>query len=105
MKSPQLKIDHLFFLEHQVYFYTLPALDPVPWSIIKPIRNVVTIAVDHQHLQRPPPSLSDPPSAIAPIEFSVIKRNNIALFSLRDKLFYQKVKIFAYCLYLNLTIA
>jgi hypothetical protein len=79
----------LVFPEHQVHFYTLPSLDPV--HTIKPIRNVVTIAVDHQHLQRPPPSLSDPPSAVAPIEFSVIKRSNIALYSLRDKLSYQKV--------------
>jgi len=77
----------LILSEHQVHFYTLPSLDPVP---IKPIRNVVTIAVDHQHLQRPPPSSSDPPSVIAPIEFSVIKRSNIALYSLREKLFYQK---------------
>lgn len=79
------------FLEHLVHFYTLPSLDPVPWNIIKPIRNVVTIAVDHQHLQRPPSIISDPPSAIPPIEFCVIKRSNIALYNLRDKLFYQKV--------------
>lgn len=80
----------LVLSEHQVHFYTLPSLDLVPWNIIKPIRNVVTIAVDHQHLQRPPPSLTDPPVAVAPIEFSIIKRTNIALYSLRDKLSYQK---------------
>jgi vacuolar protein sorting-associated protein 3 len=84
--------DHPSFLDHQVHFYTLPSLDPVPWNIIKPIRNVITIAVDHQHLQRPP-SLSDPSSAVAPIEFCIIKRSNIALYSLRDKLLYQKVTV------------
>lgn len=41
--------------DHQIYLYTVPSLDPF---LIKPIRHVVTFAVDDQHLKRPPPSLS-----------------------------------------------
>ncbi|XP_006463098.1 hypothetical protein AGABI2DRAFT_73334 [Agaricus bisporus var. bisporus H97] len=68
--------------DHQIYFYTLPFLDLVN---IKPIRNVLTFAVDHRHLQRPPVLVNEP------VEFSVIKRTGIAMFSLRnDKLWYQK---------------
>ncbi|EGO03990.1 hypothetical protein SERLA73DRAFT_69789 [Serpula lacrymans var. lacrymans S7.3] len=39
---------------------------------------------------RPAPSFSDPPAKVDPIEFCVIKRNNIALYSLRERLFFQK---------------
>lgn len=77
----------LILCDSQVHFYTLPALDPVG---IKPIRNVVTIAVDEQHLRRPLPAPTDPPHAIEPVEFCVIKRNAIALYNLREKLFFQK---------------
>ncbi|KAL6298204.1 hypothetical protein BKA93DRAFT_744633 [Sparassis latifolia] len=77
----------LILCDAQVHFYTLPALDPVG---IKPIRNVVTLAVDEQHLRKPPPSPNDLPQTIEPIEFCVIKRNAIALYSLREKLFFQK---------------
>jgi hypothetical protein len=47
----------------------------------------LAFAVDHRHLQRPPVLVNEP------VEFSVIKRTGIAMFSLRnDKLFYQKVR-------------
>jgi hypothetical protein len=59
---------------------------------MKPIRNVVTFAVDHQHLKRPPPS-SDVPSAVQPIDFCVIKRSSISLYSLGDRLMYRKVSL------------
>ncbi|OBZ67664.1 Transforming growth factor-beta receptor-associated protein 1 [Grifola frondosa] len=80
----------LILSDHQVHFYTLPALDMVPSNMIKPIRNVVTLAVDEQHIRRPSPSLSDIPVPIDPIEFCVIKRNAIAMYSLREKLFFHK---------------
>ncbi|KAJ3563567.1 hypothetical protein NP233_g8862 [Leucocoprinus birnbaumii] len=69
--------------DRQILFYTLPSLDLV--TTIKPIRNVVTFAVDHRHLQRPPVVVNEP------VEFSVIKRAGIAMFVMRgDRLFYQK---------------
>ncbi|KAH7886865.1 hypothetical protein F5I97DRAFT_1808164 [Phlebopus sp. FC_14] len=73
----------LILCDRQVHFYTLPSLDPVP--NIKPIRNVETLAVDHQHLLRPIPSAHDPSTRLQPLEFCVIKRNAIALFSLSEE--------------------
>jgi len=48
--------------------------------------------VDDQHLKRPPPSLSPqgvrPP--VEPVDFCIIKRNGLALYSLKDRLSYLK---------------
>lgn len=80
--TTHLKIT-LLSSDHQIHFYTLPSLEPVP---IKPVRNAQTFAVDHRHLQRPPVVVNEP------VEFCVIKRAGIAMFSMRnDRLFYQKV--------------
>ncbi|KAI0754156.1 hypothetical protein C8Q80DRAFT_1216334 [Daedaleopsis nitida] len=80
----------LVLSDHQIHFYTLPALDMVPLNLIKPIRNVVTFAVDVQHMKRPPQFMNDIPLPVEPIEFCVIKRSTIALYSLRERLFFQK---------------
>ncbi|KAF8813154.1 hypothetical protein BYT27DRAFT_7271330 [Phlegmacium glaucopus] len=75
--------------DHQIHFYAVPSLDPFP---ITPIRNVVTFAVDDQHLRRPPPSLS-PHGArllVEPVDFCVIKRAGLAMYSLKDRLSYLK---------------
>ncbi|THH03191.1 hypothetical protein EW146_g10492 [Bondarzewia mesenterica] len=76
--------------DRQIHFYTLPSLDPVPSNVIKPIRNVVTFAVDQQHILRPAPPLTDPPIQADPIEFCVIKRSSIMLYSLQERLFFEK---------------
>jgi vacuolar protein sorting-associated protein 3 len=77
---------------HQVFFYTLPSLDPVPQNLILPLRNVVTFAVDERHLARAPLSIANPQAGgVEPIDFCVIKRSSIALFQLRERLFFQKV--------------
>ncbi|KAF5369004.1 hypothetical protein D9758_002863 [Tetrapyrgos nigripes] len=74
--------------DSQLHFYTIPSLDPVPSNIIRPIRQVVTFTVDYLHLKRPPFSGSSPvPQAV---DLCVVKRNALLLFSLREKLFYQK---------------
>ncbi|KAF7316392.1 CNH domain-containing protein [Mycena indigotica] len=80
----------LVFSDHQIHFYTLPTLDPVPANVIKPIRHVYAFAVDQAQLRRPSPPLSAPISSQEPVDFCVIKRNAIAMYSLRDRLFYQK---------------
>ncbi|KAI8974863.1 hypothetical protein BD414DRAFT_497764 [Trametes punicea] len=80
----------LVLSNHQIHFYTLPALDMVSFNLIKPIRNVIAFAVDEQHLRRPPLLPNDVPVPAEPIEFCVIKRNAIALYSLRERLFFQK---------------
>ena len=69
----------------QLHFYTVPSLDPIPQNVIRPIRHVVTFAVDHLHLQRPPSQSLDP------IDFCVVKRRAIAQYTLRDRLYYSKV--------------
>ncbi|KAF9817728.1 hypothetical protein IEO21_03277 [Rhodonia placenta] len=78
----------LVLADHQVSIYKLPFLELMPLTVIKPIRNVVTIAVDEQHLRRP--VRSDPSQPADAVEFCVIKRNTIALYSLRERLFFQK---------------
>lgn len=82
--------------DHQIHFYTLPTLDMVPFNILKPIRNVITFAVDEQHIRRPPPPTASDivvPIEPLPVDFCVIKRNAIVLFSLRERLFFHKVHI------------
>ncbi|KAI6168302.1 hypothetical protein EDD17DRAFT_1466369 [Pisolithus thermaeus] len=70
----------LIFSDRQIHIYTIPSLDPLPNA--KPIRNVETFAVDHQHLLRPPPSPNEPPARLLPVDFCVIKRTAIAMFSI-----------------------
>ncbi|KDR80363.1 hypothetical protein GALMADRAFT_62776 [Galerina marginata CBS 339.88] len=79
----------LVLSDHQIYFYIIPSLDPFP---MKPIRNVVTFAVDDQHLKRPFPSLSAVglPLPTEPVDFCVVKRSGIAMFTLKDRLVYTK---------------
>ncbi|KAE9408021.1 hypothetical protein BT96DRAFT_1034408 [Gymnopus androsaceus JB14] len=80
----------LVLSDNQIHFYTLPNLDVVSYQIIKPIRHVVTFAVDQNHLMKPAPPASVPAHRMEPVDFCVIKRNTLAMFSLRDRLFYQK---------------
>ncbi|KAI3605254.1 hypothetical protein WG66_013121 [Moniliophthora roreri] len=80
----------LVLSDNQIHFYTLPSLDVVAYNIIKPIRHVVTFAVDHEHLIRPAQPISGTPIRPEPVEFCVIKRNAIALYSLRERLLFLK---------------
>ncbi|KAF5379248.1 hypothetical protein D9615_005933 [Tricholomella constricta] len=73
-----------------VHFYTLPSLDPVSPSIVKPIRHVVTFAVDHEHLKRPPPPMSGPTIPVEGVDFCIIKRTGIAMYSMRERLSFLK---------------
>ncbi|KAI6040879.1 hypothetical protein EDC04DRAFT_2566357 [Pisolithus marmoratus] len=82
----------LILSDRQIHIYTIPSLDPLP--NLKPIRNVEAFAVDHQQLLRPPPSPNDPPARLTPVDFCVIKRAAIALFSLsEERLVYFKASI------------
>ncbi|KAG6834490.1 hypothetical protein H0H93_009343, partial [Arthromyces matolae] len=76
-----------FILSDRIlHFYTLPSLDPVSPSIVKPIRHVVTFTVDHRDLQRPPISLSSTSMALEAVNFCIIKRTGIALYVMRERL-------------------
>jgi hypothetical protein len=70
----------------QLHFFTLPELDILP---IPPIRNVRAIAVDQQALARP--FLHAPIHTVEPVDFCVIKKTGLGLFSLREKLVSHKV--------------
>lgn len=77
---------------HQIHFYSIPSLDHLS---IKPIRNVITFAVDDHHLKRPPASTA-PAGVNLPVDavdFCVIKRTGIALYTLKDRLSYIRVRI------------
>jgi len=75
--------------DRQVHFYLLPDLEP---DHTKPIRNVVTFAVDDRHLRRPAPrsnpALGYQTPRLEPVELCVVKRGGIAMFSLKDRLSY-----------------
>ncbi|EJC97726.1 uncharacterized protein FOMMEDRAFT_162532 [Fomitiporia mediterranea MF3/22] len=78
----------LILSDHQIHFYIIPSLDPVHPSIIRPIRNVISFSVDEQHMRLPPNT--EPYQQIEPIEFCVIKRTNIAMYSLKERLVQQR---------------
>ncbi|KAF8961751.1 hypothetical protein BDZ97DRAFT_1921074 [Flammula alnicola] len=79
----------LVLSHHQIHFYTIPSLDPIP---IKPVRHVVTFTVDDQHLKRLVPQLSASgiPLPVEPVEICVVKRSSIALYTMKDRLVYHK---------------
>jgi hypothetical protein len=77
-----------FGVDRQIFFFVIPSLELV--AGIKPIRNVMAFAVDHRHIVRPIPSM-DSPMPFLPIDFSVVKRSGIVLYSLRESLKYIKV--------------
>lgn len=61
---------------------------------MRPIRGVLSFAVDEQHMRLAPPALTEqrPPE---PVEFCVIKRSVIGMYSLRDRLSLQRVRMFS----------
>lgn len=75
-----------FNTDGQLHFFTLPELNILP---IPPIRNVQTIAVDQQALTRP--FLHAPIHTVEAVDFCVIKKTGLGLFSLREKLVFHKV--------------
>ncbi|KAG5732330.1 Transforming growth factor-beta receptor-associated protein 1 [Termitomyces sp. T112] len=76
-----------FILSDRIlHFYTLPTLDPVSLNIVKPIRHVVTFAVDHRDLQRPAISPNTSSTALEPVNFCVVKRTGIAMYVMRERM-------------------
>ena len=73
-------------LDGQLHFFTLPELKILA---IPPIRNVYAIAMDQQALSRP--LLHAPVHTVEAVDFCVIKKTALGLFSLREKLVFHKV--------------
>ena len=78
----------MFLIDRQIFFFTIPSLELI--QNIKPIRNVIAFAADHQHLSRTVPPI-DSPLPLLPVDFCVVKRTGIMLYSLRESLSYIKV--------------
>ncbi|KAF9788229.1 hypothetical protein BJ322DRAFT_1047828, partial [Thelephora terrestris] len=75
----------LVLSDGQLHFFTLPELNILP---IPPIRNVQAVIVDQQALSRP--FLHSPIHTVEAVEFCVIKKTGLGLFSLREKLVFYK---------------
>lgn len=58
-----------------------PGLEPVPTALIAPIRMVVAFTLDIGPTDVHPPA----------VRFSVVKRTGIAMYTLRERLFQEKV--------------
>lgn len=70
----------------QLHFFTLPELEVLQ---IPPIRNVQAVTVDQEALSRP--FLHAPIQTVEGVDFCVIKKTGLGLFSLREKLVSHKV--------------
>ncbi|KAG8884781.1 hypothetical protein FRB97_003302 [Tulasnella sp. 331] len=64
-----------------VHFYSLPAFDPLPPSLISPIRGVVEFALDELAVQATGAGAGGPP-----VRLCIIRRRNISVYALRDRL-------------------
>ena len=81
----------IFSTDRQVLVYTLPALDMIPATVYKPIRHVLSIAVDEQELKRLATRNGGPSTQPIAIQFCVVKRQSVSVFHLREKPVYDKV--------------
>ena len=74
--------------DHQIHFFTLPNLEPLE-QLIKPLRNVVTFALDDAQQQRKLPTdrRSQQPEVV---NLCVIKRSSIMIYSLGPRLQFRK---------------
>ncbi|KAG9126333.1 hypothetical protein FRC07_003854 [Ceratobasidium sp. 392] len=79
----------LVFSAGTLHFYTLPALDPVPQALIQSMTRTLGFAVDEQATRLP---LHQGPfdARTEPVGFCVFTRNQIRLFTLRERLFHVK---------------
>lgn len=66
----------------QVHFYTLPAFDPLPQSVISPLRGVIEFAIDELAVQGTATREGGAPA----VRLCIIRRRNISVYALRDRL-------------------
>ncbi|KAG8960758.1 hypothetical protein FRC00_014207 [Tulasnella sp. 408] len=67
-----------------IHFYTLPALDPLPASVISPLRGVTEFAIDETAVR----NTNNAPSNqnIPPIRLCVVRRRVVVVYALRERL-------------------
>ncbi|KAJ7158395.1 hypothetical protein C8R43DRAFT_1087068 [Mycena crocata] len=80
----------LVLSDHQIHFYNPPGARCCTSTCNKAHPQRRYLAVDQNHLKRPTPPPSAPLSSLEAIDLCVIKRSSIAMYGLRDRLFYQK---------------
>ena len=90
MRAPRLhSVSYILdTLDRQILVYTLPALDMIPLNVYKPIRNVISLAVDEWQLRH---AAHRSPQQHSSVEFCVIKRQAVSIYHLREKPMYEKV--------------
>ncbi|KAG9013429.1 hypothetical protein FRB90_006050 [Tulasnella sp. 427] len=67
-----------------IHFYTFPALDPLPASIISPLRGATEFAIDETAVQVC--NNAAPNQNIPPIRLCVVRRRVVVVYALRDRL-------------------
>ncbi|KAG9075876.1 hypothetical protein FS749_012417 [Ceratobasidium sp. UAMH 11750] len=79
----------LVFSAGTIHFYTLPTLDPIPQALIQSMTRTLAFAVDEQAMRLP---LHQGPfdAKLEPVGFCVFTRNQMRLFTLRERLFHLK---------------
>ncbi|EKM50146.1 uncharacterized protein PHACADRAFT_178770 [Phanerochaete carnosa HHB-10118-sp] len=80
----------LVLSDRQIFVYILPMLDIMPSTAYKPIRQVLSIAIDEQQQRYATRRNGNPPSQPNPISFCVIKRQSVLVFHVREKPVYEK---------------
>ncbi|KAG9103951.1 hypothetical protein FRC06_006736 [Ceratobasidium sp. 370] len=79
----------LVFSAGTIHFYTLPTLEPIPQALIQSMTRTLAFAVDEQAMRLP---LHQGPfdAKVEPVGFCVFTRNQMRLFTLRERLFHMK---------------
>ncbi|KAG8917630.1 hypothetical protein FRC01_002324, partial [Tulasnella sp. 417] len=67
-----------------IHFYTLPALDPLPASVISPLRGVTEFAIDETAVQNTNNATSS--QSVPPIRLCVVRRRVVVVYALRERL-------------------
>ncbi|KAF8609093.1 hypothetical protein BDV93DRAFT_464075 [Ceratobasidium sp. AG-I] len=68
-----------------LHFYTLPAMDPVPQALIQSMQRTLAFAIDEQ-VMRLPLAQGQLPANVEPVGLCVFTRNQIRLYSLRERI-------------------
>lgn len=74
-----------------LHFYTLPAMDPVPQALIQSMHRTLAFAVDEQ-VMRLPLAQGQLAANVEPVGLCVFTRNQIRLYTLRERILLIKVR-------------
>lgn len=69
--------------EGKIYFYSLPALEPVPQNVLRPMAGALGFCIN------------ETPESQEAVGLAVVKRNTLAFWELSARLHYIKVGLFS----------